>query len=1010
MPKAAAKKIYTIPSGLAFLDALATAVLAGNLPNSGGKPPDALSLSAITILVPTRRAARALADAFLRVSGGHSMILPAIRPLGDVGEEQFIFEPGGLDQEFAGPGLNLQLTIAPLERILVLAYLIKDWASRTKIMPDTPGQAIALAIELAALLDAIETESADITALKELVPAEQDKAKAWQITLDFMQIVLENWPQILAEKGVIEPMQRRNLLLREQAVRWRKTPPLASVIAAGSTGSIPATAALLECIASLPQGAVVLPGLDQQLDEDSWQAVDETHPQHGMKKLLAKFGISRDQVALMPGLDSASQNTPRLHLISEVLRPAETTGRWQNLATDFDDTARSQALEGLSVLHAPGLQEEALAIALILRHTLETPGKTAVLVTPDRVLARRVASEMARWNVDIDDSAGQPLADTPGGVFLRLILALIHEHFAPVNLLAFLKHPLTDLSKISDNPPHLLTRFEKRILRGLKPGKGIAGLQTRINQSKKPEDCQQLLDHLKQSFGPLIDVWQQEECEVQTLTQAHLQVAEALTRRSPTSDDSVVWSGESGESAAQFMAAMCEHGRHLGPIKPTEYSETFRNLIAGHVVRPRFGKHPRLAILGPLEARLLSGDVVILGSLNEGTWPHQTQVDPWLGRQMRREMGLASPEIRIGLAAHDFAQGVAGSEVILTRAEKVDGEPTVASRWLVRLQTVVRGMGAESALEPSQPWLSWAVGLDHVAKPHPVSRPAPKPPVELRPRQLSVTRIETLMRDPYAIFAREILKLRPLDPLEQAPGPAERGTLIHKILERYIKQYPDQPPDDPYDELVKIGKHEFTALITRPEVKAFWWPRFLRAAKWFTGQDQLLRKRGTQSHGEIKGEISFEIPGGHFTLTAKADRIDVAVGGGVRIIDYKTGSIPADKQVKTGFSPQLPLEAVIAKNGGFEGLKPAPIDDLLYIGLSGGEPPGEEKSLMEKIGNIDQLTEDSFVGLKKIVSNYEIVQTGYLSRFAPLHVSSTGDYDHLARVREWSADDGDDST
>ncbi|MBI1206419.1 MAG: double-strand break repair protein AddB [Azospirillum sp.] len=991
----AAARVYTIPAGVPFVDALAS----GILDRVGHEP---LALAGCTVLLPTRRACRSLREAFLRRADGKPLLLPMLSPLGDIDAEGI-----GLQEE-ALPGLTEALTLTPalsgLRRQLLLTRTILA-------MPDigrTPAQAARLAADLARLLDEVQTERLGFDRLARLVPDEH--AEHWQITLAFLGILTERWPELLAEQGAVDPAQRRNRLLAAQAALWRQLPPAGWVIAAGSTGSIPATADLLKVVAGLPLGAVVLPGLDQDSDDPSWQRLEETHPQWGLARLLRHLEIDRAAVRLWQA-EAAPADPPgagvtqaaRRRLIAEALRPAATTEEWRALAG-----IEARALDGLTRLDCPGAREEAGVIALLMRQTLETPGKTAALITPDRALARRVAGALGRWGIATDDSGGVPLAETAVGSFLRLAAAAVAERYAPVPLLALLKHPLAAGGQAAAEFRASVRALERAVLRGPRPDQGITGLLAalaEVEDDRFDDDSARprlilWVQGLERLLAPL-DAALTVGGDLASLLRGHIAAVEALAASDDQGGANRLWRHDDGEAMAALVAELAAAAGDFPDVSGTDYPALFEVLLAGRVVRPRFGRHPRLTILGPLEARLLRADRVILGGLNEGTWPAEPPVDPWLSRPMRRDFGLPAPERQVGLAAHDFAQLAAAPEVILTRALRVDGTPTVPSRWLSRLDAVLRAAGLDGRIDQDTAhWLAWLRALDEPAAVTPIAPPEPRPPVAARPRQLSVTEIETWMRDPYAIYARHVLGLRALEPIAADPGALERGQFIHQALEAFVRAWPGAMPADALDALLGCGRAAFGDLLARPEVWAFWWPRFERIARWFVEFERGRRATIRPLATEAGGRIEFDGRAGPFRLIAKADRIDRLPDGGLMIIDYKTGAIPSPAEIALGFAPQLPLEAAIAETGGFGTALSGPVAALAFWRLGGGDPAGEEKPVK---GDLAALTEQAHGGLERLIWVFDDPATPYRSQPRPSQAPRFSDYEHLARVQEWSA-------
>lgn len=990
--------LFNLPPGIAFLEAMAETLVED--PTLGGALSDVpVSLSDLTILLPTRRAVRNLADAFLRAGGGAATLLPTIRPLGDVDEDMLLLG-GGVD---VTSGITLPPAIESMDRQLRLARLVLAWGEGSEFGPRDPGQAAALAAELAHLIDAAETEGVDLSRVREIVP---DRFAAhWQQTLVFLDIALTYWPQELEECGLLDPAKRRNLLIRSQADAWAVQPPAHPVLAAGSTGSVPATAELLSTIARLPNGAVVLPGLDQQMEARGWEAVGASHPQFGMKQLLRALNVERSGVQPWP-MTEARPASPRAALLGEVMRPAETTDRWAELTGA--SLHLDAAMEGLTLIEAPTPRQEAGALALAMREALEVPERTAMLVTPDRNLARRVAEELSRWDIAIDDTAGVPLAQSVPFTFLRLLTEAVLEDLAPVPLLALLKHPLSALGLDPAECRLRARRLERYLLRGPRPAPGTDGLMRALKSADLDGEAQapleDLIVRLGQALAPLADLFGEDQ-SLATLADGHFRAAEALAASDGEVGAARLWRGDAGEAAAQFADGLLRGADALPQMDPAAYLRLLETLAEGAVVRPRFGQHPRLFILGPLEARLIDADLVLLAGLNEETWPAEAPIDAWLSRPMRADLGLEPPERRIGLSAHDFAQAACAREVILSRSLKVDGAPTVPSRWLLRLDSLLKGLRDGEGLRPRETWSGWADRMDAPDTLDPVVPPAPRPPLEARPRQFSATEVETLIRDPYAIYAKKVLRLRALDPIDADVSAIERGNIIHAALEAFVKKHPCDLPDEAEKVLRAIGEDVFAEAPDGPGVSAFWWPRFCDIADWIAGFEARIRPETKYAHAEIRGEWELTDLVRPVKLTAIADRVDERDDGTFAIYDYKTGSPPSKREVEAGLAPQLPLEAAIAKAGGFAAsdgktLKGRPVSTLSYLHLSGGTPGGAER-VIAPIG--DGLAEETLAAFEELLRLYEQEATPYLSRPRVQFQKYAGRYDHLARVKEWSA-------
>jgi ATP-dependent helicase/nuclease subunit B len=994
-------RVSTIPSGVSFVDALAQSLLQ--------RAETPFGLGETTILLPTRRACRTLQEAFLRASGGRALLLPRLLPLGDLDAEELLLTA---EESLAAsmPEGALPPAMPALTRRLLLTRAILAW-SRAAGRPQAPAedQAARLAAELARLLDQVETEGLGFDRLAELVP--DSYAVHWQHTLDFLKILTEHWPAIQAAEGGIGPAERRRRLHTLQAETWRAKPPAHPVIAAGSTGSIPSTAELLAVVAALPRGEVVLPGLDRSADEATWQAIesDPAHPQHGLARLLQRLELSREEVADWPLAGLEASPPLRGRLVELALRPAPATADWGAALAEIEPEQVAEAFAAVERIDCPGPGEEATAIALLLRQALEDDGRTAALITPDRRLARRVAAELRRWRIEIDDSAGRPLAQTPPGQFLRLTAALAETGCAPVPLLACLKHPLAAGGEAPAAFRAKVRRLELAVLRGPRPAPGFGGLRDALARDERASAALgDWLTQLAELAEPFLQAIAAKRSRLADALAAHVAFAEALAGSDRETGAERLWAGEAGEGAAGFVAdlhAAClgaDAGAGIGELGAGRYPGLLDNLLADQVVRPRYGRHPRVAVLGPLEARLHHADLVVLGGLNEGTWPAESDPGPWLSRPMRAAFGLPPVERRIGLSAHDFCQALGARQVVLTRASRVEGTPCVTSRWLRRLDALCQAAGRREAIvDASAKWGDWAAALDRPdGDPQPCSPPAPRPPLAARPTRLSVTRIETWMRDPYALYAREILRLRPLDPIDADPGAAERGILVHAALERFVKRFPDRLPEDALAQLLKIGDETFRAVAGKPGLYAFWAPRFRRIAAWVVAEERARRGAISEIFAEAEGALELE----GFTLIAHADRIERLVDGRLNVLDYKTGQPPSKRDIALGLAPQLPLEAAMLRAGAFVGIPAGEPAGLEFWRLSGGEPAGESRPLVG--GGLPEpatLAEDALAGLLALIARFAEPESAYHALPRPAHAPAYSDYAHLARVKEWAS-------
>ena len=967
--------LLTIPPAESLADRLALWLW-----DQYGEQPEALSR--ILIFLPTTRAVRTLKEAFLRGVEGKALLLPQMLPINEIDEKLILrhAQPSltQLEQIHAMP-----VVPSSLERLMQLQELV--WAYGRKTIPRLHDReaAMDLAVNLADFMDEMDREQCDWTKLDRLVP--EDYAQHWQQTLQFLQIIRDYWPQLEKEQGWQRPWQKRNRLIEILIECWQASPPEFPVIAAGTTGSVPATAALLKAIHTQPKGAIFLPGFDRKLQSEE---LPPTHPQATMRELLERLDRSHEEVEelsdshiphLLRNLDPSEEDSAtsaecgkqRGYWINQAMLPVD---QQQEMMAPL---AMDTALEKVHLLTAQNDHELAFSSALLMREALEKPNQTAAFITPDRAMARAVATQLQRWEITVDDSAGKPLTSTPPALFMQLLLDAVRYGLKPVSLLALMKHPLCCAGYAAGEVRQKIRQLEKSNWRGLafphwQKMKAEAGDNLPILEAME-QHLQPLLDAFASekdvSFIELIDIW--------------LNAAQVLA----TDEAGIchLWQGEGAKELSGFFAELKQLS--AAPlISAEELPGMFRALIRGQVVRPRYGIHPRLQIVSPMEARMQRYDRVILANLNEGCWPQRTDADPWMNRQMRAQLGLPSPDKRIGQQAHDFVQQMAGGEVFMLRTEKSGGAETVPSRFVQRLQLVAEmneaGLGWQN-----HPVSQWRENLLHPPAMPPATRPAPNPPLEARPRQLSVTSIERLMQDPYSIYAQKILRLKKLDELEPEPSHREFGNLLHDILEQHFTTG---------EVLLDCAKQQLQAADLGYVADSLWWPRMERIAEW-VGQQPL----SPQMHCEMQGQWKFASAGGEFTLTARVDRLEESAAG-FAIIDYKTGAPPYAEWMRQGMASQLSLAAAIAQRGGFGGhLAGKSVESLEYWKL-GGKKGGERVPFaIEKDQSLEEAVSQAAEALPKIIAAYDKPDKPYEAipeyRFKPRY----NDYEHLARMQEW---------
>ncbi|WP_051504246.1 double-strand break repair protein AddB [Sphingomonas jaspsi] len=957
--------VFSIPGHRSFADALVT----GLVNSFAGDP---LALAEGRILLPNNRAVRTLTEAFVRVSGG-GLVLPRLIAIGDpdIGERI----GGALDPIELGD--DVPPAIDPAERLLLLAGLLRREG-------ENAAEALRLAAELARTMDALAVEEIDPDRLRDVVDETVELAGHWKQALDRFDALLKRWPSILAERGLIDLADRRSRLLHALARRWEGAPPSGFTIAAGITTSAPAIASVLGSVCRLAQGAVVLPAVpdERSLAGEEWDALgpdadgrgEETHPAFHLKRLLDRIGVSRHEVEVWRWGGRAASSAVRGRAIAHAMVAADFSDEWNWLPPP------ERRLTGVQVAEFPDPAAEAQAIAIALREAVETPGRTAALVTPDRTLASRVSAHLLRWNIEADDSAGQPLSSAPAGTLLLALAAVMVEGLSPVPLLALLKHPLVG-GEGADRLGWLeRVRAVDLALRGPRPAPGLDALDAHVAAyaatRKRPQSLagwqalRPSIVNLAMPFagGSLADF------------------ATALREQAQAIAGDAAWRGPDGRMAGELLASLeqSRDARAIG-LGPDDLIPILRQLMDAMPVRRPYGGHPRIFIWGLLEARLQKADLMILGGMNEGVWPALPSPDPWLAPRIRRELGLPGLEFRTGLAAHDFMSALGAPRVLLTRARRDSRSPTIASRFWLRLQAMTGGMTRNQRLE------RLARAIDASATVEPVGRPRPSPPVSARPKLIVVTDLDRLKADPFAFYAKAILKLRKEEPVDAEQHAAWKGTAVHKVLEDWFKEDDADPA-----RLMPRLESMLSDPTIHPMVRALWGPRLREAVEWIAAEmasDLASGRRPIVAEQAGRAEIA------GVTLFGKVDRIDRLADGRLAIVDYKTGQAPRDKAVQEGFSLQLGLLALIASQGGFADVT-GPVGAHEYWSMAKRNGKLGYRAKPDEADGPEAFDQRAHAQFSEAAQDYLLGTKPFEAKLNPAY-APYDDYDQLMRLEEW---------
>jgi ATP-dependent helicase/nuclease subunit B len=982
--------LFTIPFG----EDLCAATVSAVLKKVGDDP---LSLIETLIILPNNRAIKSMTEAFVR-RASPGLLLPRMVAVGDLALDEAlgsIIDPLGASEDISP-------VIAPMQRLLLLSGLVRKYRSVDgKSVQAT--EALRLAGYLGDVIDELEIEQIRFSRFDVIKP-EDDLAGHWQNSYAQLLAMIPDYDKQLQVLQLLGPAARRNLLLARLAQSFRQNPPRHMVVAAGISTAAPAIATLLRQIALLPQSMVILPTIDLKMSDENWESLGphsdkdgtiarksshEVHPQYHLKLLLDRMGFQKSEVDLL------SKSIPEIsNTITEIFCLPSSTEYWRDLPD------ASKKLPHVRMLTADDSAEEARAISILVRSALETPEQRIAVITPDRELAVRVAAHLKRWNIHVDDSAGTPLMQTPHGTLFMALVQALQDKFAPVSILAIAKHPLV---KFGDERKAWIKQVRKLdlILRGPSAGVGLSAITKSIADYKTTQQYSIL--EIDDEFN---EWWAEFNMYLATLdkvvSNGLADINAALQSVATILTDGNIWKGATGRQLANVLGELARYDlTALGDSKRDALVSIFTELLGREAVRPAYGGHPRVAIYGLLEARLQQADLVICGGLNEGTWPQLPKLDPWLAPRVRRELGLAGLERNIGLAAHDLASALGSKQVVLTRAKRNRSGPTVASRFLLRIQAL---LGEAFVQDNDTVQLSRDLEKPTAAIKYP--KPAPTPTLEQRNVDLSVTDFDRLKADPYAFYANKILRLKLLEVVDAQPGPAWRGTVVHDILEAWAKEDDCDP-----EKLMQRAEGLLNNPAVHPQLRALWQPRIAEGLRWVADYTKQLKDNGRTVLVAEKSGHTFI---GGVKVKGRADRIDIMPDGGLVIIDYKTGKAPSAPKVAAGYSLQLGLIGLIAQEGGIKEVT-GTVQAFEYWSLSKGKDnfgfvsrPVTDKS---KDGVIQSGAFVEFAHDEALNSISDMI-TGNHAFTAKLHpeYAPFADYDQLMRFEEWNGrepiDDG----
>ncbi|BBC72876.1 helicase [Altererythrobacter sp. B11] len=971
-----APKVYSIAAHRGFADAL----VAGLVPRYADPE---VGLARLTLLLPSSRAARTVSEAFIRHFGAAEapgLLMPRMAVVGDLDLDETL----GALLDPLGAGSEIPPAVDPTRRWLRLARIIAE--ERGAEAPK--GSALLrLAFEMGRTMDRLLVEEIGPEELlqERVIGLLGDLSEHWRGSLHLFMRVQARWLDELMARGELDPADRRNRLFRHAARSWRRDPPATPVVAAGVTSAAKGVAALLRAVARLPQGAVVLPDLDLSMDDAVWEELGSagapdaetpfgrddavTHPQYHLKLLLNRMGVARGEVQHWHRAGLGKGPPERSHAISSLFLPPEASKSWVDLP------AERRRLSGVRLMQSANPEEEAQAIALLVRETLEEKEKRVALVTPDRGLAARVVQHLRRWHVVADDSAGRPLSQTAAGRLFLLLAEVGAEQAAPVPLVALLEHPLVRREQDRAEWLEHARAFELK-LRGPRPAPGLAALRPYARRH---------FDWWEEVEAILAPLMAAEEASLADLLDRLVIAGEALC-------GDALWEHEDGRALASFVEELRQQAREVGlPLAPDDLPAVLRDAMDRVAVRPPYGGHSRLAIYGLLESRMTRSDLVICAGLNEGTWPAAPAADPLLAPAVLRALGVPDADFRIGLAAHDLAGALGAPEVVLSRAERDPSGPAIASRFWLRVGALLGDDLAERHVDQGPVLLARALDDARPVPPHP--QPAPRPTAEQRRVDVSVTALDNLIGDPFQFYAARILRLRALDALDAEPSPAWQGTLAHEILRRW---------HDEGGDIHAIAQEELRAMNAHPLMRGLWQPRLFEGLRWVAEEVGAMQGREVIA---VEKDCEMRVDG--VRIHGRADRIDRLPDGTLAVVDYKTGAPPSAAEVAKGYRLQLGLVGLIVQAGGVAGVD-GEVTGFEYWSLAkrrGGEGFGYADTPLQVGNKRSGLSPEEFLPetrhyLHDAITGWILGDRPFTARPNP-DFPGYNDYDQLMRLDEW---------
>jgi ATP-dependent helicase/nuclease subunit B len=916
------------------------------------------SFARVRLLLPNHRGANELKHALFQVNGNAPLLLPSMYFLGELCLHEWVSVEGRVPQK----------VISHQQRMGWMVNCVYDLMQRGMmgVGINTPSikSAIHYAESFLSVRDDCLRANVCPSKLAYLVPT--DYAEHWSETLSVFQALTAALEEQLEFHQLIEPITHQRNVVQTILHEWHHSPPSYPVIAAGSTASTPITAQLLHGIAALTHGTIVLPSVDMQMQEKTWQTISVSHPQYHLKQWLDASGLTRQNVTCISLGDAT-----REHFIIEMMRPAENNAIGSESTEKKLLSSDAQSCLPITLHECADDIAEVETIMLMVREALHQGVKQIVVVAEDDCFSQRLSHALDAYHIPVNRASGIHATHHPAYRMMMLVAELLFLPYSSAQLLAVLRLP--DVGK-----DDFASWLDMKLLRGWHSIDEMARILPYCQSAEEKRWLEQLSTYVMQG-----------KRRVSLLHAAHIA---ALKHIAPDI------MADSTHCLFQLMQEGTAFFEHVSP-ETIIHSSDYVGLLGQYFSSTRLpisslDSDAPVTIMGALETRLHSADYIIIPKLNEGTWPHVIPCEPWLNRAMRSQLGLNFAERQVSLAAHDFCQLLKAPQVLLTRARKECDSPTNASRFFERVRLWIK-------VTPPPYLYAWRSTMVASHSRPRVQAPAPNPPLESRMTRLSATQMETLQRNPFEVYASHICRFRELEPLDAPFSPKELGNVIHKVMERAAPYY-DGEMLEPYLGALQQG---FMQEASRhvPEKQAHFYLKKLERmmdAVVETEQSRAYLIDGLEAETPLSAP--FNTAQGTITFTAKIDRIERRKARGVCIIDYKTGEAPKPKEVASGERCQLIIAAMV-----LHALSDSPtvdlphmIQGLEYWQIGGGIMP---KAMVTNVG-----------GNEKHPLNWEMLSQHLLSTAAyfcfdanatfpwlDMKTRFTNAAAHFARVGEW---------